>query len=402
MKNLHETTLRFFCYIVSVMTIHQIKSQIRSVSYLGLSSMLHISGAVLVLSMNIAPTPLPENNVTEIEILSTSGAGNSNAATQLADNSNLAESVVTPATSSAKTSKVATVKPITKVASAKNAVPMQKDISEDLDSTLNHIADESATDKNRLSHSGENNLAEIENLQKSILADDNGDLAVLTAAQKQAASEKKLAEQAKQKRLQNDAQAQAAKDAQLAQQKAALLAQQQQEALQQQSDMNSQFAEAAQQAEAEKQAQAAAAAAAAKQAQMSAATSGGRAKTKVAGDVEGDGLGDSDSPRGSTGHVRKMEDLRQLPGNQLPDYSEEDRFYQRSGEVVFEAYVTPKGTTTNFRMIQSSGHRSLDLKSLKAFKNWKFFPGQEGTVEMAYNWSLKGEAKERPALLRRR
>ena len=364
------------------MTIHQIKSQIRSISYVGLSSMLHISGAVLVLSMNIAPTPLPENNVTEIEILS-SGTGNSNTANQLADNSNLTESGS-----------------ITKVASAKNAVPMQKDISEDLDSTLNHIADESATDKNRLSHSGENNSAEIENLQKTILADDNGDLAVLTAAQKQAASEKKLAEQAKQKRLQNEAQAQAAKDAQLAQQKAALLAQQQQAALQQQSDMDSQFAEAEQQAQAEKQAQAAAAAAA-KQAQMSAATSGGRAKTKVAGDVEGDGLGNSDSPRGSTGHVRKMEDLRQLPGNQLPAYSDEDRFYQRSGEVVFEAYVTPKGTTTNFRMIQSSGHRSLDLKSLKAFKNWKFFPGQEGTVEMAYNWSLKGEAKERPALLRR-
>jgi TonB family protein len=379
--------------------------------------------------MNIAPTPLPENNVTEIEILS-SGTGNSNTANQLADNSHLSESVAAasataieanpvsntsavidetdvivaknqPVAASKKTSKVAPIKPITKVASAKNAVPMQKDISEDLDSTLNHIADESATDKNRLSHSGENNSAEIENLQKSILADDNGDLAVLTAAQKQAASEKKLAEQAKQKRLQSEAQAQAAKDAQLAQQKAALLAQQQQEALQQQSDMDSQFAEAEQQAQAEKQAQAAAAAAAAKQAQMSAATSGGRAKTKVAGDVEGDGLGNSDSPRGSTGHVRKMEDLRQLPGNLLPAYSDEDRFYQRSGEVVFEAYVTPKGTTTNFRMIQSSGHRSLDLKSLKAFKSWKFFPGQEGTVEMAYNWSLKGEAKERPALLRR-
>ena len=102
MKNLHGTALGFFCYIVSVMTIHQIKLQIRSISYVGLSSMLHISGAVLVLSMNIAPTPLPENNVTEIEILS-SGAGNSNTANQLADNSNLSESATANSTTSDET-----------------------------------------------------------------------------------------------------------------------------------------------------------------------------------------------------------------------------------------------------------------------------------------------------------
>ena len=92
-------------------------------------------------------------------------------------------------------------------------------------------------------------------------------------------------------------------------------------------------------------------------------------------------------------HVRSLDDIKQMPGNQHPAYSEDDRLSGRKGNVIFDAYVTHDGTPTQFKIVQSSGHKSLDEKTLRAIQNWKFVPGQEGWVEIPFQWDLKGDAK---------
>ncbi len=108
----------------------------------------------------------------------------------------------------------------------------------------------------------------------------------------------------------------------------------------------------------------------------------------------------SDLKGGSTG-VRSIGELKQMPGNPRPQYDDEDRLFNRKGIVKFEAFVTKEGSLQNFKMISSSGHRELDAKTLKALKRWKFYPGQDGLVEIPIQWDLVGGAKEVQTTLRR-
>jgi len=105
---------------------------------------------------------------------------------------------------------------------------------------------------------------------------------------------------------------------------------------------------------------------------------------------------------GTTGELRSLDQLRQMPGNPRPQYSPEERLKGQSGAVIFKAFVTKEGLLQEFQMLQSSGHRNLDFKTLKALKQWKFYPGQQGWVELPFQWDLKGGPQEMPTLLRRR
>lgn len=142
------------------------------------------------------------------------------------------------------------------------------------------------------------------------------------------------------------------------------------------------------QEEAERKAQAAAAAAAAAlEAQKIAAAQKGNSA----------GMG---YPEG--GEIRSLAELRQVQGNARPQYEVEDRLAGRQGRVIFHAYVNPNGSLSGFRMIQSTGHRSLDAKTLKALKTWRFQEGQQGWVELPFQWDLVGGAKEVKGQLRSR
>lgn len=103
---------------------------------------------------------------------------------------------------------------------------------------------------------------------------------------------------------------------------------------------------------------------------------------------------------GGDGEVRDLGDLKQMPGNQRPQYDTDDRMNGRQGEVAFIAYVSKDGAITQFKMAQSSGHRQLDAKTLKAIKEWKFYPGQEGWVEIPFRWDLKGGVQPVGPILR--
>ncbi len=127
----------------------------------------------------------------------------------------------------------------------------------------------------------------------------------------------------------------------------------------------------------------------------------------------GNGNGKSETSQASTGIqggvgsesdgiVRKLEDLRQKPGNPKPSYDVQDRMNGLSGTIIVNAYVTKEGHLTLFRLIQSTGHRNLDRKTLAALKDWKFYPGQEGWVELPFKWDLKGGVQQKPTLLQRR
>lgn len=98
--------------------------------------------------------------------------------------------------------------------------------------------------------------------------------------------------------------------------------------------------------------------------------------------------------------VRSLDQLKQMPGNPRPQYNEDERLRGDQGKVSFEAYITKDGVPVNFKMKQSTGHRNLDAKTLTALKKWRFYPGQEGWVEMPFSWDLKGGVQEVKGRLR--
>ncbi len=99
--------------------------------------------------------------------------------------------------------------------------------------------------------------------------------------------------------------------------------------------------------------------------------------------------------------IRSLDELKQMPGNPRPQYSMEERMRRDQGQVVFYAYISTAGSPSQFKLAQSTGFRNLDGKTLAALKKWKFYPGQEGWVEIPFKWDIKGGVQEMPTLLRR-
>jgi len=109
----------------------------------------------------------------------------------------------------------------------------------------------------------------------------------------------------------------------------------------------------------------------------------------------------SQAASGVPNGVRSLDQLRQMPGNPKPQYSVEERLGRQQGLVAFHAYISKAGVPSQFRLTQSTGYRNLDGKTLAALKRWRFYPGQEGWVEIPFQWDIKGGVQEVPTLLRR-
>ncbi|MBX3040735.1 MAG: TonB family protein [Bdellovibrionaceae bacterium] len=103
---------------------------------------------------------------------------------------------------------------------------------------------------------------------------------------------------------------------------------------------------------------------------------------------------------GTAGGVRRLEHIRQVPGNPRPAYSEVERAQNQHGEVIFLAYVNKQGQPVQFKQTKSTGHNNLDQKTLASLKQWKFYPGQEGWVEIPFKWDIRGGPQEMSALNR--
>lgn len=129
----------------------------------------------------------------------------------------------------------------------------------------------------------------------------------------------------------------------------------------------------------------------------------GRSSVSAGGDGNTPSVqnGANNSPYGSPNGVRRLEQLKQVLGNRKPEYSFEDRRAGRQGNVVYYAYINNQGYPIKFNKMRSTGYESLDNRTLDALKKWKFYPGQEGWVELPFIWSLKGGMVEAPSTLRR-
>lgn len=144
-------------------------------------------------------------------------------------------------------------------------------------------------------------------------------------------------------------------------------------------------------------------AAVAKAAAAAAAAARAAEQAKAAGTAGNGGVGSArPAGIGVGGSIRSLDQLKQQPGNKRPRYDVEDRMAGREGPVTLVAYVADSGNIQKLKMVQSSGHRTLDNKTLEAIKVWKFYPGQAGWVEIPIQWDLKGGPQEKPTQLRRK
>ena len=105
------------------------------------------------------------------------------------------------------------------------------------------------------------------------------------------------------------------------------------------------------------------------------------------------GSASNDLQNGVPTGVRDVSQLEAVPGNRPPFYDVQDRLKKRQGTVVLRAYVTSNGRVKDIRLMESSYHESLDSKTIKAFRKYRFYPGQEGWVQMEFIWTLRGEAE---------
>lgn len=153
-------------------------------------------------------------------------------------------------------------------------------------------------------------------------------------------------------------------------------------------------------------------AAALKAAQAAALEEEKNKKSGIGGSGDGTGMGmgagagnNGSSEEGSQlagipSGVRSLEQLRQMPGNPRPQYDRQERLLRHQGSVAFLAYINKQGYVSKFRMLKSTGYKNLDGKTLAALKKWRFYPGQEGWVELPFQWDLKGGVQEAGGRLR--
>jgi TonB family protein len=126
------------------------------------------------------------------------------------------------------------------------------------------------------------------------------------------------------------------------------------------------------------------------------------AQTKILGRVDAVAqvVGSANFNSKDSSGVRALGELKQMPGNKKPEYDLGDRRADKQGQVIYHAFINSEGYPEKFNLVKSSGHASLDSNTLWALKKWRFYPGQEGWVELPFKWSLKGGAVEAPSLLR--
>lgn len=93
----------------------------------------------------------------------------------------------------------------------------------------------------------------------------------------------------------------------------------------------------------------------------------------------------------SAGAVAPLSPLR----NPEPRYPAEARRRGWEGSVLLVARVAPDGACLDARVVESSGHRSLDEAALEAVRRWTFTPALrdgspvEAEVEVPVNFVLK-------------
>lgn len=120
----------------------------------------------------------------------------------------------------------------------------------------------------------------------------------------------------------------------------------------------------------------------------------------IALDPSKDAAGKSSAGNGIPTGYKSLSAFRQMPGNPVPQYSDYERLHRMEGRVVYLAWLNGDGSLSRYTKVKSSGHASLDEKSLEFLKKWRFYRGQTGWVEVPFEYQLKGDPQQMAGALR--
>ena len=94
---------------------------------------------------------------------------------------------------------------------------------------------------------------------------------------------------------------------------------------------------------------------------------------------------------GSKRGMRSYQDLRQMPGNPVPQYPAQSRMRREQGDVLIKYFVSSSGRVTELQLIRSSGHPLLDREAIQAASQYRFVPGQAGWTLHPVSFVLTGQ-----------
>lgn len=94
---------------------------------------------------------------------------------------------------------------------------------------------------------------------------------------------------------------------------------------------------------------------------------------------------------GSSIGMRSYQDLRQMPGNQAPQYPSASRMKREEGNILIKYFVTANGGVSQLQLLRSSGHARLDEEALQAASRYRFVPGQQGWTLHPVSFILSGK-----------
>jgi TonB family protein len=87
-----------------------------------------------------------------------------------------------------------------------------------------------------------------------------------------------------------------------------------------------------------------------------------------------------------------VEDWRQARARLLaypkPDYPEILRRVHYTGSGIFRIYFDPPGEVSGIRVLRSTGHRELDIETLKGLGHWRAKPGHQWELDLPITFMM--------------
>lgn len=87
-----------------------------------------------------------------------------------------------------------------------------------------------------------------------------------------------------------------------------------------------------------------------------------------------------------------VEDWRQIRARLLvypkPDYPEVLRRVHYTGSGLFRIYFDPRGEVSGIRVLKSTGHRELDIETVKGLGHWLAKPGHKWELDLPVTFMM--------------
>ena len=87
-----------------------------------------------------------------------------------------------------------------------------------------------------------------------------------------------------------------------------------------------------------------------------------------------------------------VEDWQQIRARLIeypkPDYPEVLRQVRYTGSGIFRIYFDVRGEVTGIRVLKSTGHRELDIETLKGLGRWRAKPGRKWELDLPVTFTM--------------